>query len=95
MEGKWITESDLEELHGILQFCHIGEMGGLQKRNEFCDFQKVQFEGRESYVPGNYDTYLRDYYGDYMQIPPKEKRELGVYLTYNPGKYGKRGAQYD
>lgn len=63
--------------------------GGLQKRNEFCDFQKVSFEGRESYVPGNYDTYLRGYYGDYMKIPPKEKRELEVYLTYNPGKYGK------
>lgn len=32
--------------------------GVLQKRNEFCDFKKVYFEGRESYVPENYDTYL-------------------------------------
>ena len=69
-------------------------LGGLQKRNEFCNFKTVCFEGRESYVPGNYDTYLRGYYGDYMKIPPKEKQELGVYLAYNPGKYGKRGTQY-
>lgn len=63
--------------------------GGLQKRNEFCNFRLVKFEGRDTYVPGNYDAYLRGYYGDYMKIPPKEKRELGVYLTYDPGEYGK------
>lgn len=64
--------------------------GGLQKRNEFCAFHKVKFEGRESYVPGNYDNYLRGYYGDYMKIPPKENRELGVYLAYDPGEYGRK-----
>ena len=64
--------------------------GGLQKRSEFCSFQKVQFEGREAFVPGNYDAFLRGYYGDYMKIPPKEKQELGVYLAYDPGKYGKK-----
>jgi lipopolysaccharide cholinephosphotransferase len=69
--------------------------GGLQRRSEFCTFHKVEFEGRESYVPGNYDIYLRGYYGDYMKIPPKEKQELGVYLTYNPGKYEKRRVQHD
>ena len=64
--------------------------GGLQKRSEFCNFKQACFEGRETFVPGNYDTYLRGYYGDYMKIPPKEQRELGVYLTYNPGEYGRR-----
>lgn len=64
--------------------------GGLQKRSEFCSFQKVGFEGRESYVPGNFDTYLRGYYGDYMEIPPEEKREQGAYLVYDPGEYGRK-----
>ena len=25
-------------------------------------------------IPCNYDTYLREYFGDYMQLPPLNKR---------------------
>ncbi|MGM9614973.1 MAG: phosphorylcholine transferase LicD [Oscillospiraceae bacterium] len=33
------------------------------------DFDRYSF-----YAPNDYDRYLRDYYGDYMQLPPPEKR---------------------
>lgn len=33
-----------------------------------------QFEGREVFIPGNYDAYLTGIYGNYMQLPPEEKR---------------------
>ena len=62
--------------------------GGLQKRRDFCDFKEVTFEGRKSFVPGNYDEYLRGYYGDYMKIPPKEKQERCRYIKFDLGKYG-------
>ncbi|MCR5077910.1 MAG: LicD family protein [Prevotella sp.] len=35
---------------------------------------KATFEGRQFSVPVGYDTYLRHVYGDYMQLPPVEKR---------------------
>ncbi len=35
---------------------------------------EIEFEGRQVCAPNNYDAYLRSAYGDYMQIPPKEKR---------------------
>ena len=34
----------------------------------------VDFEGRKFYAMKDYDTYLRRIYGDYMQLPPEEKR---------------------
>ena len=39
--------------------------------NEFID---VEFEGRKYKAPIGYDEWLRAFYGDYMQLPPVEKR---------------------
>ena len=36
--------------------------------------EKVTFEGKEFSAPKEVDTYLRKQYGDYMTLPPKEKR---------------------
>ena len=35
---------------------------------------KVPFEGYEFWAPAGYDTFLRNIYGDYMQLPPVEKQ---------------------
>jgi len=35
---------------------------------------KITFEGKTFSAPGSVDMYLSKQYGDYMQIPPKEKR---------------------
>ena len=33
---------------------------------------EVLFEGQKFFAPNNIDAYLKNIYGDYMQIPPKE-----------------------
>ena len=44
------------------------------KENIF-PLSEVEFEGHMLYAPGNWDKHLTDIYGDYMQVPPPEKRE--------------------
>lgn len=42
--------------------------------DEVVAFTNVTFEGKQYCAPGCYDTYLRQIFGDYMQLPPEEKR---------------------
>lgn len=41
----------------------------------------VPFEDYLAKVPENYDKYLKDMYGDYMKIPPLDKRESHFYIA--------------
>ena len=43
---------------------------------------KFPFEGIEVCLSDGYDHYLRHFFGDYMQLPPVEKRESHHYKTY-------------
>lgn len=40
----------------------------------FDSFIDVEFEGRKYKAPVGYDQWLRSFYGDYMKLPPEEKR---------------------
>lgn len=49
----------------------------------FADFQNVLFEGKMYKSIANYDSYLTAIYGDYMLLPPIEKRITHhLYRTY-------------
>ena len=42
--------------------------------NWFGDPKILKFEGGNYYVPTDYDSFLKVLYGDYMKLPPEEKR---------------------
>lgn len=45
-------------------------------RGFFKEVTYVEFEGEKYPIPARYDEYLKNLYGDYMSIPPIEKREI-------------------
>lgn len=53
-----------------------GYLDRIYPRELFTNLGKVSFCGYEMKVPRDYDFYLRSEYGDYMQIPPPDKREV-------------------
>lgn len=52
------------------------------KREWFDDYCLMPFEGIRVRVPKGYDAYLTHVYGDYMQLPPEEKRITRHYHYY-------------
>lgn len=46
----------------------------LMDKEIFENRVKLKFEDKEYYVPGDYDNYLTNIYGDYMKFPPVEQQ---------------------
>lgn len=46
----------------------------LCEKKVFDSFVMKEFEGKEYPVPAGYDAWLTAFYGDYMKLPPVEKR---------------------
>lgn len=44
------------------------------KKEDYLHAVPVLFEGNVFHAPSNYDVYLHQLYGDYMRLPPEEKR---------------------
>ena len=59
---------------------YAGNLGGTYRFRETMEtsvqneFTELEFEGRKFSAIKNYDSYLKNLYGDYMQLPPEEKR---------------------
>ncbi len=62
------------------------EFYGFQKgffpKAWFAEGAKTQFENEEVVIPKHFDKYLQKMYGDYMQLPPEEKRRTNHKVTY-------------
>ena len=57
--------------------------GEIFERSEYCTTTDILFEGHDVKIIRDYDVALKRLYGNYMKIPPKEKREKHVALKMN------------
>ncbi len=52
----------------------------IMPRNVFEKYELRKFEDKSFYCIGDYNTYLKSLYGDYMKLPPKEKQKSHHYF---------------
>lgn len=56
--------------------------GELFMRSDYCEYIESSFEGYKWKIPAGYERILTRLYGDYMEIPPEDKREKHVLLDF-------------
>jgi lipopolysaccharide cholinephosphotransferase len=57
--------------------------GEIHPRSTFFPPVEASFEGIKVHIPHDADAYLKKLYGDYMKIPPVEKRERHFYTQFS------------
>ena len=62
-------------------------IGEYQNKDIFTSTIFREFEAKTFPIPKGYDTYLKALYGDYMKLPPENKREKHFYTQLDFGKY--------
>ena len=62
-------------------------LGEIFPREVMCETMNAEYEGRIFKIPKQYDLYLTKRYGNYMEVPPKEKQVLSLYSQLDFGPY--------
>lgn len=65
----------------VANFCGAWGRKEIVSRRYFGEGVKGIFEGIDVNLPTDYDSYLSSLYGDYMVLPPEEKRVAHHYTT--------------
>lgn len=80
--SEYGPETSLQGLPlGIYYDTEVFKAGTFDERI-FADFCGERF-----YIPGNYDEYLKNLYGDYMKLPPEDKRRRHQVFKLDFGPY--------
>ena len=59
----------------------------IAEKRWFLQYENIQFEDRKYMVIKNHIDYLTKIYGNFMQIPPVEKRHTHEFQTIEFGRY--------
>lgn len=74
--NNWLKNTSYKksDVAGFFAGGYYGKKEVMRKK-VFSKKVPVEFEGHKMWAPVGYDEYLRNLYGDYMQLPPVEKRQ--------------------
>lgn len=89
MALSWSTLCKNDESEYVfISGCEYQFFHALFKRKDLCSFIEVPFEGEQVKITSDYDHYLRLLYGDYMKIPPIEKRRKHILMELDQNALG-------
>lgn len=71
-----------DESDFVGQVSVIQQKQWVSRREDFSGYINKRFEKEAFRVPVGYDAHLRERYGDYMQLPPEDKREVHSFPIY-------------
>lgn len=71
---KACTMSNASESDKYIIYQDTNAQRTIVDRNDIEPYGTVDFDTEKFNIPSDYDKVLRCYYGDYMQLPPVEKR---------------------
>lgn len=73
---RQMQKCTIESAQRIFSFWAEEKYAGLMPKVWFAQTVELPFEDTMMPVPADYDKILRHYYGDYMQLPPEEDRDI-------------------
>lgn len=85
---KISKSANYTDTKSVICYNCLRPMGSKMAKEDLFPLKEMEFEGITVNVPGNYDKYLTNYYGDYMTLPPKEKRVNHAAYIVDFGKEG-------
>lgn len=80
---KWVQHYDNRDGSRISAISWQTSFKGNLNSNVFNNMIRVPFEGKRFPIINDYKKFMTEIYGDYMQLPPKEKRQTHHLEAYN------------
>ncbi len=75
---KWymdaVSKISFDEADSLSLICAVYTYKEKFPKSDYLDLEEIEFEGLKLPAVKNYDAYLKQLYGDYMKLPPEEKR---------------------
>ena len=86
---KVCTSEDKSKKDYLIEYCAIihNYRKVIYDYNIVFPAKKIKFEGKEYSIFNDVDKYLTQVYGNYMELPPKDKQvaHKPIYLDFNHG----------
>ena len=72
--NKKMQKYSFEQMEFIAAICDTKTFKAIKDKKIYSDYVMLDFEGYQFMAMCGYDIFLREIYGDYMKLPPIEKR---------------------